>query len=147
MAVHFIFLETTFRNNLLFVLLSTYSFYERSRYGLSFFFKLLRLSKFKNNFFLNQSTIVHFIMDLLFYSNITHFLKQNINFVKYNYNIIPKKNKHFTISRGAMVRKKQSRSQFSYGERYINISRKFQLFDNKEQLFQKKKIIKIPVLS
>ena len=59
-----------------------------------------------------------------------------------NYNILPIRKNVFTLSKGPMVRKKQSREQFMFKQIFFNVTKVIQFENSKRQLTEKKKINK-----
>lgn len=118
--VNFVFLYKTFSFLSLMLLFSLKKIIIRFRYGLYYYFFWLKTGckniKWKSTF------TVFFLLDFIFASSVIVNM-YNFSITKFTHNILPVKKNNFTVSKGPMVRKKQSRVQYSFKQIFLNVTK------------------------
>lgn len=119
-VTNFVYLSKTFSFLSLVLLLNLKKIIIRFRYGLFYYFFWLKTGckniKWKSSF------TVFFLLDFIFASSSIISI-YNFSISKLNYNILPVKKNNFTVSKGPMVRKKQSRVQYSFKQIFLNVTK------------------------
>ena len=109
------------------------------RYGLYHYFFWLKVGC--KNISWRSAFTVYFLLDFMF-SSFTAVKVYSYIITSLNYNILPIRKNVFTLSKGPMVRKKQSREQFMFKQIFFNVTKVIQFENSKRQLTEKKKINK-----
>ena len=126
-VLNFVYLSKAFSFLSLTLLLNLKKIIIRFRYGLFYYFFWLKTGckniKWKSSF------TVFFLLDFIFASSSIISI-YNFSISKLNYNILPVKKNNFTVSKGPMVRKKQSRVQYSFKQIFLNVTKVISFCNN-----------------
>lgn len=126
-TVSFIYFTESFSSHSLLLFFNLKKITIRFRYGLYYYFFWLKTGckniKWKSSF------TVFFLLDFIFSSSVvvnTH----KFSITMFNYNILPIKKNNFTVSKGPIVKKKQSRVQYSFKQIFLNVTKVIQFVGN-----------------
>jgi hypothetical protein len=126
---NFIFLNSRFLNLSIMLISNSHKIIIKLKYGLFHYFFWLKVGC--RNIEWRFSLTVFFLLDFVFSSNIwQRYSNFFLSSVKYRY--LPVKKSIFTLSKGPLVRKKQSREQYAFKQIFINIKKIISLVYTKD---------------
>lgn len=123
---NFLYLYKKFSFYFIFLLNISNKIIFRLKYGLYYYFFWLKVGC--KNYFSRKWFSVFFFLDFIF-SGLIAFKTYNYALTSLKYKFLPSKKSVYTISKGPMVRKKQSREQFIFKQMFITVKKVISVFD------------------
>lgn len=126
---NFLFLFSKSNSYFIYLLHNSHKIIFKLKYGLYHYFFWLKVGC--KNYFSKKWFSVFFFLDFVF-SGLIAFKTYNYILTTLKYKFLPTKRSVFTISKGPMVRKKQSREQFTFKQMFITVKKIIHFFDKSD---------------